>query len=166
MNEHIEVLVAVKPRILYNIGKILLWIVTVLSILAFMMGILGILSILLAIAAGFLAYFLGLRADIEYEYSLTDKEIDIDVIFAKQKRKSITSIDLTKMEIMAPLNSYRLDGYKNRQCKTEDYSSGDANNKGNMYVLYYDGTRKLILEIDERLYKAIYNVAPHKVYNA
>ena len=166
MSEHIELLVPVKPRTLYTIGKIALWAVTVLCVLIFMTGILGFIPIIVAIAAGFGAYYVGLRSDIEYEYSLTEKEIDVDVIFAKQKRKRITTVDLTKLEVMAPLDSYKLDGYKNRQCKTEDYSSGDLNNKKAMYVMYYDGSRKIILEADERLYKAIYNVAPHKVFNA
>lgn len=166
MNEHIELLIAVKPKMLNNILKIALWVIAALSLLASFVGILGIISLIIAIAAGVAAYIIGMRADLEYEYTLTDKEIDIDAIFSKQKRKSITNLDLTKLEIMAPLDSYRLDGYKNRNVKTEDYSSGEESNKKNMYVMYYDGSRKIIIEPDEQLYKAIYSVAPHKVYNS
>lgn len=166
MNEHIELLVAVKPKMVNNILKIALWVVAVLAFLASLSNILGIITILIAIVAGIAAYYIGLRADLEYEYTLTDKEIDIDAIFSKQKRKSITTLDLTKLEIMAPYDSNRLDGYKHRSDRTEDYSSGEADNKKNMYVMYYDGSRKIIIEPDERLYKAIYNVAPHKVYNS
>jgi len=166
MNEHIELLVAVKPKIVNNILKIVLWVVAILSFLASLSGILGLISLLIAIIAAVAGYFIGLKCDLEYEYTLTDKEIDIDVIYSKQRRKGVTNIDLTKLEIMAPVNSYRLDGYKNRTVKTEDYSSGDEANVKNMYAMYYDGSRKLIIEPDERLFKAIYNVAPHKVYNS
>ena len=67
MNEHIELLVATKPKMVFNVGKILLWIVTVLSVLVFMTGMLGFIPIIIAVAAGFGAYYLGLRADVEYE---------------------------------------------------------------------------------------------------
>lgn len=166
MNEHIELLVAVKPKRIIEAAKIALWVVTILFVLMSLMGILGAFPFLIAIATGIGAYFVGPHANIEYEYSLTDKEIDVDVIYAKQKRKNVTTIDLTKLEIMAPMGSYRLDGYANRQCKVEDYSSNMEEHKKEMYVMYCDGSRKIIIEPDERLYKAIYSVAPHKVYNA
>ncbi len=166
MNEHIELLIAVKPKMMNTILKIALWVIAVLSFLATFSGILGVITVIIAIVAGCAAYTVGIRSDLEYEYTLTEKEIDIDAIFSKQKRKSITTLDLTKLEIMAPFDSYRLDGYKNRSVKTEDYSSQDESNKKNMYVMYYDGSRKIIIEPDESLYKAIYNVAPHKVYNS
>lgn len=165
MNEHIELLVAVKPRKAYMIAKIALYVVTVLLALGVLGGLLGLLPLVVAILAGVAAYFIRLRVDIEYEYTLTEKEIDIDVIYSKQSRKNVTSLDLTKLEIMAPMNSAKLDGYKNRPGKYEDYSSKDMDKKKDMYVMYYDGSRKIIIEPDETLYKAIYNVAPHKVYN-
>ena len=164
MNEHVELLVPVKENKGLNLCKILLWVLTVLSALLAFSGILGLSPVIIAIAAGVGAYFIGLRVDIEYEYTLTDKEIDIDVIYAKQKRKSVTTIDLTKLEIMAPVGSHRLDGYSHRDLKCEDYSSKEESHKGSIYVMIYDGSRKIMIEPDERLYKAIYNGAPSKVY--
>lgn len=165
MNEHIELLIPVKTKMINNVIKIALWAIVVLAFLASFLGLVFI-SVIVAVIAGASAYIIGMRSDLEYEYILTAKEIDIDAIYSKQSRKNITTLDLTKLEIMAPLDSYRLDGYKNRKVKTEDFSSGVADNKKNMYVMYYDGSRKIIIEPDENLYKAIYNVAPHKVYNS
>lgn len=165
MNEHVEQLVPVKSNAGLNLLKILLWVITVLFALLGLVGIFGFLPIILAIATGAGAYYAGLRVDTEYEYTLTDKEIDIDVIYSKQKRKHITTINLTKLEIMAKADSHRLDGINGRQLKTEDYSSKDEANKGKVFVLVYDGTRKLYIEPDERLFKAIHNCAPHKVFN-
>jgi len=164
MNEHLEILVPVKPRTGLAILKNLLWVVTALGVIASLLGILSIFPLIFAIITGVAAYFIGLRVDIEYEYNLTDKEIDIDVIFSKQNRKKITTIDLTKMEILAPANSARLDGYKHRECKDEDYTSHLEEHEKEKYVMYYDGSRKISLEMNERLLKAITNVAPHKVY--
>ncbi len=166
MNEHIELLVEVKSKTYLNAVKIILWIITVLGVLLALTGIFTIFPLIFAIVTGGAAYFIGIRAEREYEYSLTEKEIDIDVIYSKQNRKHITTLDLTKLEIMAPMDSSRLDGYKHRECKNEDYSSGDVANKKNMYVMYYEGSRRIVLEPDERLYKTIHNIAPHKVYNS
>ena len=166
MNEHIELLVAVKQNPILNIIKIMLYILTGIGVALSLIGILSVYPLIFAIIAGFIAYFVGLRADIEYEYTLTDKEIDIDIIYAKQRRKNVTSVDLTKLEIMAPADSSRLDGYKGRNYSKEDYSSRNTENKKNIYVMYCDGSRQITFEPDERLYKAIYNVAPHKVYNS
>lgn len=165
MNEHVEQLVPVKSNAGLNLLKIFLWVITVLFALLGLVGIFGLLPIILAIATGVGAYYAGLRVDTEYEYTLTDKEIDIDVIYSKQKRKHITTIDLTKLEIMAKADSHRLDGISGRQLKSEDYSSREEENKAKVFVLVCDGKRKLYIEPDERLYKAIYNCAPHKVFN-
>lgn len=164
MNEHVELLVPVKANTGLNLCRILLWVVTVLCALLGVSGILGLLPFIVAIAAGAGAYYAGLRVDIEYEYTLTDRDIDIDVIFAKQKRKHLTEIDLGKMEIMAPADSHRLDGYAHRDLKVEDYSSHMPDHKNNMFIMIYDGSKKIVIEPDERLYKAIYNGAPSKVF--
>lgn len=166
MNEHIELLVAVKQNPLMNICKIILYIITGIGVALSLIGIFSVYPLILAIITGFIAYFVGLRSSIEYEYTLTDKEIDIDIIYSKQKRKSVTSIDLTKLEIMAPVGSDRLSSYQLRNYAKEDYSSRNPENSKNMYVMYCDGSRQITFEPDERLYKAIYNVAPHKVYNS
>ena len=164
MNEHVELLVPVKENTGLNLCKIFLWVVTILCALLGLSGILGLLPFIVAIAAGAGAYFVGLRVNIEYEYTLTDKDIDIDVIFAKQKRKHVTEIDLSKLEIMAAAGSHRLDGYAHRELKSEDYTSRQPSAQDKVYVMIYDGSRKIMIEPDERLYKAIYNAAPSKVF--
>ena len=162
MNDHIELLVPVRANMILNICRILLWTVTGLFVLAGLFF--GLIPMILAVGVGVGAYFVGLRVDIEYEYALTEKEIDIDVIYAKQRRKHVTTIDLTKMEDLCRIGSDRMKAYEARQLKAEDYSSKEEGNRGNMYALIYDGTRKIIIEPDERLFKAIYNIAPHKVH--
>lgn len=166
MNEHIELLVAVKQNPIMNILKIVLYVLTGCGVALALIGIFSVYPLIFAIITGFIAYFVGLRSSIEYEYTLTDKEIDIDVIYSKQSRKNITSIDLTQLEIMAPIDSSKLDSYKGRNSANEDYSSHNRDNNKNIYVMYCEGSRRIVIEPDDRLYKAIYNVAPHKVYNS
>ena len=164
MNEHIEFLVKVKQRTLLVVAKIVLWILTVLGVLLTFTGILSIFPLIFAVITGLCANLCGLRADIEYEYTLTDKEIDIDVIYAKQSRKHRVTLDLEKMEIMAPVESPRLHGYKSRAAKIKDFSSKMANPVNPICEMYYDGNKCFRIEPDERLFKAIKDVAPFKVY--
>ncbi len=164
MNEHIEFLVKVKQRTLLVVVKIVLWILTVLGVLLTFTGILSIFPLIFAVITGLCANLCGLRADIEYEYTLTDKEMDIDVIYAKQSRKHLITLDLEKLEIMAPVGSARLQGYKNRGAKFKDFSSMMTNPVNPVYDMYYDGNKCFRIEPDERLFKAIKDVAPFKVY--
>lgn len=119
-----------------------------------------IIGILMAVAA----YFVSLNTDLEYEYLYLDREISVDKVMAKSKRKKVAQYDVQRMEILAPMNSYHLDGYKNRKVKTVDYSSGVVSQPEARYVMYYEGDLKIILEPNEQMLRAIKNVAPRKVF--
>ena len=73
---------------------------------------------------GVLDYFVFQWTDIEYEYLYLDKEITVDKIMAKTRRKRVAQIDVNKIEIIAPEKSHQLDSYRNRQVKAKDLSAG------------------------------------------
>ena len=110
------------------------------------------------------AYFIYMNTDVEYEYLYVDRELSVDKIMGKSTRKRIANFDIEKMEILAPVNSYHLDNYKNRTGKTADYSSGEVMQPDKRYVFYYDGTQKVIFEPDAEMVKAIQMLAPRKVF--
>ena len=165
MNEtYVECLVKGKNSILMKFLQIFLTILTVLFVMCLMVNILGLLALPLAIACGVGAYFAGMNANVEYEYLYLDKEITIDKVLNKTKRKRVGVFSVEKMEILAPLKSYHLDDYKNRQVKTFDYSCGVEKKPETRYCMYYNGEKKLILEPNEAMVKAIKNIAPRKVF--
>ena len=139
----------------------MLTVVFVLVGFIFMPGIPG---LLVAAATAVGAYFVYLNASIEYEYLYVDKEISIDKVLAKSRRKKAGSYSLEQMEIFAPLNSHRLDSYRNRQLKTQDYSSGIAAQPEKRYMMIWNGDTKIILEPNAEMVKAIQSVAPRKVF--
>ena len=100
----------------------------------------------------------------EYEYLYLDKEITVDRVFHKSRRKRFATYEVDKIEIMAPIKSYHLDGYKNRQWKEVDLSSRVENQPDTRYVFFYDGNQKIIFEPNEALVKCVKNVAPRKVF--
>ena len=122
------------------------------------------LLLFVALLTGVCAYLVNLNTDLEYEYLYLDKELTIDVIKAKTKRKRVARIEVERLEILAPINSYHLDSYKNRTTKTVDYSIGYAAQPDKRYVMFYDGNQKIIISPSEELVKAIRNIAPRKVF--
>lgn len=130
-----------------------------------LLGVAGyFLAMIIGIAFGVAAYIVNLNADLEYEYLYVDKELTVDKVMAKSRRKRVAVFDIGKMEILAPIKSWHLDNYKNRQDKTVDYSSGEEKQPDHRYVFYYDGQKRVIIEPNEEMIKAITTIAPRKVF--
>ena len=88
----------------------------------------------------------------------------MDKVMAKSRRKRVAVFDVGKMEILAPVKSWHLDNYKNRQDKRVDYSSGEEKQPDKRYVFFYDGQKQVIIEPNLELVKAIAMAAPRKVF--
>lgn len=158
---YVECLVARRPSTMKSFLKILLIMLTACFLL---IGLVFIPGLLVAIATGVGAYFMNLNANVEFEYLYLDKEISVDKVMAKSRRKKQATYSVDQMEILAPLNSHRLDSYNNRNLKTIDYSSGVASQPEKRYMMVCNGDTKVILEPNEAMLKAIRNVAPRKVF--
>ncbi len=160
---YVECLVSRKPSVMM---KFLYFLLLMITIFFFMIGMSPHYMIMLAAAVGtgILCYLTKMRTVVEFEYIYCDKEISIDKILNKSKRKKIGIFEIDKMEIFAPVNSYHLDDYRKRTVKECDYSTAVASQPEKRYAMYYNGKSKFILEPSEELIKAIKNVAPRKVF--
>lgn len=119
-----------------------------------------------AIIAGVAAYFIIPRTDLEYEYLFVNGEMDIDKIMSKAKRKKAGSFNLAEAELVAPLNSHRMDYHNNNQkMKVLDFSSGNPEHKRFAVITRIDNEAcKIIIEPDETLAQSMKNCAPSKVF--
>jgi hypothetical protein len=162
MNEtYVEWLVKKKTPAYLSFLKILTIMLAVCFILVGFVFIVGlVVGVLFALAA----YFIYLNADLESEYLYVDKELTIDKIMAKSRRKRVATFDLNKMEIVAPVKSWHLDNFKNRTDKTVDYSSGEEKQPDRRFLFFYDGKQKVIFEPNEEMIKAMQFAAPRKVF--
>lgn len=123
MNEtYVEWLVKRKTPAYMAFLKILF---TVLAVFFVLIGLLLLPALLIGVICGVAAYFITLNADLEYEYLYVDKELTVDKVMAKSRRKRVAVFSLDKMEIVAPVKSWHLDNFKNRSDKAVDYSSGE-----------------------------------------
>ncbi len=162
MNEtYVEWLVKKKTPSYMTFLKIL---TIMLAVCFIVVGFVIMPALLIGLVFGVAAYFIYMNADLEYEYLYVDKELTIDKVMAKSKRKRVASFELDKMEIVAPIKSWHLDNYKNRNDKLVDYSSGEEKQPDRRYVFYYEGKQKVIFEPNEEMIKAMQMVAPRKVF--
>lgn len=162
METYVECMVKKKANGLMSALKVLLIGITVITGLLGFMGL--IVFLIIAVVAGVGAYFVSLNANLEYEYLYVDKQLTVDKIMARTRRKKVETFDLERMEILAPIKSWHLDDYKNRQLKVVDYSSGVAQQPDIRYSMIYNGEKRVIFEPNAEMVAAIKSIAPRKVF--
>lgn len=125
-------------------------------------------SFWLLIAAGVVygIYKLITSRDIEYEYIVTEGDLDIDMIIAKRKRKRIFSANCKEFDVVAP---YKGQGHDSRLSNvTRQIKAVSSMNSKDVYfiTLNYNGERTAVFfEPDERILKAFKTFIPRKVEN-
>ena len=163
MNEtYVECLVERKKSALFSVVKYVLYGFAIACVLWAFLG--AIAMFLVAIVFAGAAYIIVPTFDIEYEYLYLDREISIDKVTAKSRRKRVMNIDLNKMEMFAPSTSHEFDSYNNRQHVDKDFSSGREDVK--TYTIAYADNEQFTLvkfEPSEELIKAVKTVFPRKV---
>lgn len=117
-----------------------------------------------ALLFGAAAYFVKQNCDLEYEYMLLNNELSVDKIINKEKRKSVVTFEMDKLELLAPSDSHELDSYRNMKCKKLDLSSNRADKK--TYTMIYKGENEqmwVVLEPDKEILEGIRMFGPRKV---
>ena len=165
-NNYVECLVESKASPAVKILSFLSLALAIIFFLSSIFGITGIVGLILCIGAGALYYFLTLNANIEFEYQYCEREITVDKILNKSRRKNVAKYDVNKMEVLAPSRSYHLDEYKNKTLKVVDFSARQKDRQPDpTYTFIYDGKEKVIFEPNAEFVAAVKNVAPRKVFN-
>jgi len=120
--------------------------------------------IIVAAAIVYFIYQVVIGRNIEYEYIVTNGDLDIDMIIAQRRRKRIFSANCKDFDIVAKLKG----GYNDRRVsdvskKIEAVSSIDSDD---VYfaTLMYKGERTAVLfEPDDRMLKSFKTFIPRKV---
>ncbi len=169
MDTFIEKLVA-KRKTAVDFIIIALVVVAILAALFFFfmtnvrigMGI----DFLLVVGLIYFGYWLITSRSVEYEYIVTNGDLDIDMIIAKKKRKRIFSASCKDFEIVAPVKSSsfspQMQSIKNRIDASSSADSPDAY----FIALNHNNNRTLVIfEPDERILKNFRIYIPRKVLN-
>ncbi len=161
---YVEVLVKKRTTAMDRLKKAGLILLTAAA--AFVAVFLSVWFIAAVIALGVGCFFLLPTFDMEFEYLLVNRELDIDKIFSKSKRKKAEQFHLEEMELLAPVKSSRLDGYKNNaQLRVKDYSSQNGEEGVYAMIIRDDrGVCKVLLEPDDKMLDAMKKTFPNKVF--
>ena len=94
---------------------------------------------------------------------ISEVSVSIDKIMGKERRKKAASFDLSKLEIVAPTDSYLLDSYKNCN-KVYDFTSLEEGVKVYALILHGNGGyEKVLFEPNSEILSAMKDAHPRKI---
>lgn len=125
--------------------------VALAAVAVLMLGnpIVSFVGLILAAATGYGTYFLSQSGQIEYEYTFTNGELDIDKIIAKRRRKGMITVDVGKFTAFGK--------YSDEIEETEDMTVIFATDNIASGEYYADlttetyGSTRIVISPDERM---------------
>lgn len=122
-------------------------------------------NLLVAAGIAYLAYRLISARNIEYEYIVTNGDLDIDKIISRRKRKRIFSASCKEFDILAKVSSnsfsQSVQSIRNRIDATSSINSPDAY----FATLNYKGEKTVVIfEPDERMLNNFKVYIPRKIF--
>lgn len=158
----------VKKRVSFlDIALIILIIILSLALSFFAFMFLGpTLSPLIIVGVGYLAYFLATKRNIEYEYIVTNGDLDIDMIISQRKRKRVLSANCKDFEVVAPVTSSQYTKQIRETKNVKNYSS--QNPKANLWFIYRSvgGGEVILFEPSEQMVDSFRVYIPRKVFKS
>lgn len=166
MDTFIEKIVARKKTskdMMFNIGIILAGLILFFALQ--MVPFLSSFFLLILVGVIYGAYQLIKSRNIEFEYVVTNGDLDIDKIIAQRKRKRIFSASCKEFDIVAKVKSshygHHVETIKNR---FEAVSSMDSDNVF-FATLNYKGEKTVVFfEPDERMLNNFKTFIPRKIF--
>ncbi|MDR1531455.1 MAG: DUF6106 family protein [Clostridiales bacterium] len=120
----------------------------------------------LYVAIIFGLYYVMSFFNVEYEYILTNDELDIDIIYKRSRRKRVFSGSVKSFEVMAHVDDKVHAGDFNPSALTKDYSSGVTTGSTYAFLAAYQGKKlKVIIEPNDVLLAAMAKyLTPRKLF--
>lgn len=173
MDTFIEYLVVKK---IDTLDKIKIALLTVAMVLAFILVILVVsnitviafLGIFLEMGVIYGYWLLVTSFKIEFEYALTNGELDVDKIISKRKRKRLITVKIREVDIMAPVLGHEDNEFLKQNFKTVIDASSSPLSPNAFFISTHNaklGLTKLIFEPDQRIIDVCKSTASRKVFD-
>ncbi len=120
------------------------------------------LTVSLSFGIGFLCYFMVSGVVKEYEYSVVNDELTIDVISGKKRRSHLFSGSIRDFEMVAKIKDERHPASEFEKGALHGYCVSGVNKDDEWYIATKMGAQKVILfiEPDERMLEAFFRYNP------
>lgn len=117
-------------------------------------------ALVLMLPFGYLMWWLLSEMNIEYEYCITNGDIDIDRIVARRKRKRVVSVSLKKLD---SVGRYDPNKWKGRQVDRTVFAASSERAE-DLYCFSYrskkNGYTLVVFEPNERVREAFFKALP------
>lgn len=163
----VEQLIKRKPTVSVTMLKALVWIAVCLIMLPLFASPMAAVLVPIALVFSVLAaLFLIKRLHLEFEYALTNNELDVAVIIGQKKRKEMLSICAADIEFMAPICKTYQNEMQNRLIKTTyNAASSDTSDKRWFIIFRYHGElSRLLFEPNQKLIDGLERYNPSVVH--
>lgn len=170
MDIFVEHLVKKKQKpvdVLISVGVVIGSIVLGLFAAAFLAKVFSQLSILALAGVFYLGYRFITSRNIEFEYAVTNGELDVDKIIAQRSRKRIISLKARDIEFIAPWDdaNYKNEFESSQIKEVIDASSGIMTDDRYIMIFNKDGQRKkLIFEPTIKMLNVFKTYKPQNVH--
>ena len=127
-----------------------------------------VIAMLPAVGAGWGAFVLIGRLDLEYEYIVTNGEMDVDKIMGRKSRKRLLTVDCRTFDILAPCKEEHRAEMESQSIATRIDVSAHLSSPGRWFAVYNarDGARTLLIfEPNERMLEAFRLYIRNKIKN-
>ena len=127
---------------------------------------LGSFLLLAIVGVGYLV-FIGIQStNVEYEYSVTNGELDIDKIIARRRRKRVTSVHARAFEYFAPITTEHQSAYNSEGItkKVDAFSTLQSDNV--YFAIYHKNNDKIRITFEptEKMIQDFSRFVPRSVF--
>lgn len=114
----------------------------------------------------YVAYIVITNFNVEYEYIVTNTELDVDKIINRSKRKRVCTLRLSEIELMAPVGSAEFKSDENSMFKNVYMAAISANHPDAYFVIYEKNgeKNKLIFNPTDKILEYAKKISPRKVH--
>ncbi|MDO4618757.1 MAG: hypothetical protein Q4B31_04455 [Clostridia bacterium] len=121
-------------------------------------------SFVIAFGIFYFAYRLIKNSSIEFEYALTNEELDVDKIMAASSRKRMITVNCREIEVCA--NVHDKANFVSAGEKEVLNYCGDINAENVYFIDFYqnDKNTRMIFQPSEKMIKSIKMLSPSKVH--
>lgn len=148
-------------------NRIIVVFFAVLAVLLFVLNLMQMLfgGYILGLVSGFAAVYFAGRQNVEYEFTMTNENVDVDVIYNKQKRADVTEFSLNDVKVAAPEQSSRLEHERSKVTKRYYMGSGIKGREAYSLIGEFGGIcTEIIIEPTEKILEHIKYICKDTFY--
>ncbi len=147
-----------KTKSQVALAVLIMALTSILVVMAFLL--LGSLALMLMLPLGWGMWWLLSGMNIEYEYCITNGDIDIDRIVARRKRERVVSVSLKKLD---SAGRYEPEKWQGRQVDRTVFAAVSEKEEGLYYFSYRSkkrGYTLVVFQPNERVMEAFVKALP------